>query len=229
MERLMVMHERLQAKRAEQDFIDAMARFKANAPTINKGKQVRFTTSKGTTEYKHATLGDVCHAAIEGLAAVGISHRWDLDQTNDSVVVTCVLTHTGGHSTSTQLRALPDDSGNKNGIQSIASTVTYLSRYTLLSATGLATDDDDGRAAGAKPAAAAAKAAEIPKPATFDEWWANASAAAEDSSKALQECFQNAPTGCRVYMNRVMPDDWQALKAKALKADLATANGGVTQ
>ena len=229
MERLLVMHERLQAKRAEQDFIDAMARFKANAPTITKDKRVYFTSSKGTTDYMHATLGNVCQVAIAGLAAVGISHRWDLDQGQGGMItVTCVLTHVGGHSIRTPLSGNRDDTGNKNNLQQVASTITYLERYTLLAATGLATDDDDGRAAGGKQQAPQ-KVAEIQKPDTFDNWWANAEAAADDSSRALQECFKNAPEGCRVYMNRVMPDDWQALKAKAVKADLATANGGVTQ
>jgi hypothetical protein len=40
-----------------------------------------------------------------------------------------------------------DATGNKNPVQQIGSTVTYLQRYTLLAATGLATSDsdDDGR------------------------------------------------------------------------------------
>jgi len=41
-------------------------------------------------------------------------------------------------------------SGNKNPIQAIASTVSYLERYTLLAITGLTTKDmdDDGKNAG---------------------------------------------------------------------------------
>ena len=39
-----------------------------------------------------------------------------------------------------------DDSGNKNSIQAVGSTTTYLQRYTLKAALGLAaSDDDDGR------------------------------------------------------------------------------------
>jgi len=152
MERLLVMQERLTARRAEQEFISAMATFKIHAPRIEKSKAVGYTNRDGTfTGYKHATLGTVCQAAISGLGAVGISHRWDLEQLQGgAVVVTCVLTHRGGHSTKTSLTGAPDDSGKKNAIQQVASTVTYLQRYTLLAATGLATDeqDDDGVAAG---------------------------------------------------------------------------------
>jgi hypothetical protein len=54
-----------------------------------------------------------------------------------------------GHSEETTLRAIPDTSGSKNSIQAIGSTVTYLQRYTLLAAVGMAAAgmDNDGRAA----------------------------------------------------------------------------------
>jgi len=148
MERLLGMQERLSAQRAEREFIDAMARFKESAPDIIKDKSVGYTNRDGTfTGYCHATLGAVCAAAIGGLAKVGISHRWDVEQSPDGTVrVTCVLAHVGGHHTSTWLSGAPDDSGKKNSIQQVASTITYLQRYTLLAATGLATreQDDDG-------------------------------------------------------------------------------------
>lgn len=150
-ERLLVMQRELSRQRAEREFVGAMAEFKQNPPRIVKDKAVGFTNRDGSfTGYKHATLGAVCEAAIRGLGAVGISHRWDLDQQPDGrIAVTCVLTHKGGHSTRTMLSGSPDDSGKKNGIQQVASTISYLERYTLLAATGLATEDqdDDGAAA----------------------------------------------------------------------------------
>jgi hypothetical protein len=53
-----------------------------------------------------------------------------------------------GHSELTKMTAPSDTSGQKNSIQAIASTITYLQRYTLLAATGLTTKDmpdDDGK------------------------------------------------------------------------------------
>jgi len=65
------------------------------------------------------------------------------------VTVTCILSHELGHSEDgNSLTAPPDCSGNKNGVQGIASTSTFLERYTLKASLGLATTDDDGRAAG---------------------------------------------------------------------------------
>lgn len=145
LQKLMDLQERWEAQQARKAFVQAMAHFKANPPEIVKTKQVSF----GNTNYKHATLADVCAAAIQGLAQVGISHSWQVKQDGESITVTCVLTHLQGHSESVSMTSLPDKSGQKNSIQAIASATSYLQRYTLMSATGLAAkdQDDDGRSA----------------------------------------------------------------------------------
>lgn len=153
MQGLLSIQKEWEANEARKAYVAAMAEFKRNPPEIFKRKQVAFTTRDGdTTSYKHATLGDVTTAIINGLAQHGISHRWDTKQDGARIIVTCILTHSLGHSESTSLEGAPDSSGKKNGIQQVASTVTYLQRYTLLGASGLATkdvEDDDG--AGATP------------------------------------------------------------------------------
>jgi len=97
------------------------------------------------THYNHATLDHVCDVVISGLSKHGISHRWTVAQDAGLIKVTCILTHEQGHSEETTLMGAPDASGAKNSIQQIGSTVTYLQRYTLLAATGLAaSNDSDG-------------------------------------------------------------------------------------
>lgn len=144
LQQLMDLQQRWEASEARKAFVAAMTVFKANPPDIIKTKLVSY----GNTSYKHATLADVCAAAIQGLAQVGISHRWGVDQ-SDRITVTCVLTHELGHSERVSMTAPADTSGQKNPIQAIASAVSYLQRYTLLSITGLAArdQDDDGQAA----------------------------------------------------------------------------------
>jgi hypothetical protein len=149
MTKLYDIRDRELARCAKQAFATAMAEFKKNPPKILKDKHVEFTTGKGVTAYDHATLGNVCAQVINALAAVEISHRWDLDQRDNCVTVTCVLTHAEGHETRTPFIAGRDDTGSKNNIQAIGSAVTYAQRYTLLAAVGLAAEnDDDGRGAG---------------------------------------------------------------------------------
>jgi hypothetical protein len=154
--KLMDLQERWERREAKRAYDAAMKAFKAESPRITKNSRVNFTTDKGTTDYKHATLDHVCDAVIGALSKQGVSHRWKVSQQTEWITVTCILTHELGHSEETSLMGCPDKTGNKNSIQAVGSTVTYLQRYTLLAACGLATSDsdDDGRggeAAGGVP------------------------------------------------------------------------------
>jgi hypothetical protein len=61
----------------------------------------------------------------------------------------CIVEHRDGHSEDTSLTAQPDNSGKKNSIQAIGSTITYLQRYLLKLALGIAASkDDDANSAG---------------------------------------------------------------------------------
>lgn len=153
---LMEMKERWDANEARKAYVAAMAEFKANPPEILKRKLVEYKDASGNvgTSYMHAELADVTAAVIQPLAQAGFSHAWATKQLEGGMIeVSCTLTHRLGHSESTTLKSGADQSGKKNNIQAIASTVTYLERYTLLMATGLATKgiDDDARSSEAPP------------------------------------------------------------------------------
>jgi hypothetical protein len=147
LEKLMGLQERWEANEARKAFVCAMAAFKANPPAILKSKTVNIP---GGAKFAHATLADVCDGVCAALSEHGLSHKWETAQADHLITVSCTITHKLGHSERTTLTASPDDSGRKNGIQQIASTVTYLQRYTLMAATGLAAKDmdDDARMAG---------------------------------------------------------------------------------
>lgn len=147
--KLLELQQRWEADQARKAFVQAMAAFKAEPLKVRKGKHVRFQTQKGVTEYDHATLAQVVDAVVGALSKHGFSHRWETTQQDKLISVTCVITHELGHSERVTLSATPDESGGKNSIQALGSTVTYLQRYTLMAATGLAAHDmdDDGRKA----------------------------------------------------------------------------------
>jgi hypothetical protein len=147
LKQLMDLQERWERNEARKAFVVAMNEFKKAPPTILKNKQVSFGKGDSATKYNHATLDGVCEAVTKALSEHGISHRWQVQQEQSAIRVTCILTHDMGHSEETTLVGGPDTSGSKNAIQAIGSTVTYLQRYTLLAATGLAAEDDDGRSA----------------------------------------------------------------------------------
>lgn len=151
-ERFYELKRRYEADEARKAYVDAMASFKSERVEIIKDKIVGYKTKDGdVVGYSHATIGNVVGVVCEALGRHGFSHRWDTKQEGGLITVSCVITHRLGHSESTALSGAPDDSGKKNKIQQTASTISYLQRYTLLAATGLATrdqEDDDGRGAG---------------------------------------------------------------------------------
>ena len=150
LEQLLKLQEQWQATQARKEYVAAMAAFKADPPKLVKNKHVRFQTSKGVTEYDHATHSEVTDKIVAALAKHGLSHCWNVEQSEGRIRVTCTITHVGGHSESVSMISAADDSGGKNALQALASATTYLQRYTLLAATGMSTSemdaaDTDGR------------------------------------------------------------------------------------
>lgn len=145
---LLELQERYEANQAKKAYHQSMSNFKAINLEIEKDKTVGYKTDKGLVEYSHASLANVVRVITKELSKHGLSASWRTAQ-NGSISVTCKITHVLGHCEETTLSAQADTSGSKNSIQAIGSTVTYLERYTLLAALGLATSDqdDDAKAA----------------------------------------------------------------------------------
>lgn len=149
LEKLMGLQERWEAGQARKAFDEAMAAAKAEIPVIVKNRTVDFTSTKGRTHYKHEDLAEIARTVTPILAKHGLSYRYRTSSApNEPVTVTCIVSHRGGHCEENTLSAGRDDSGNKNSIQAVGSTITYLQRMTLKAALGLAaSDDDDGASA----------------------------------------------------------------------------------
>lgn len=149
MEQLFALQLKWEENEAKKAYHQAVADFKAESVTILKDKKVGYTNKDGSfTGYTHATLGNIIQTIIPVMSKYGLSHSWEVTQDKE-ISVTCHLTHSMGHSTKVTMSAGKDDSGKKNLIQQVASTVTYLERYTLLAITGMAAQDqdDDGKCA----------------------------------------------------------------------------------
>jgi hypothetical protein len=151
MQQLFDLQLRWEENEAKKAFHKAVSAFKSESITILKDKHVSFDTRTGKTEYDHATLGRITATVIPVLSKHGLSHRWSFDQPEGRVEVTCILSHELGYSEECKLSAAKDDSGGKNPIQAVSSTVSYLERYTFLGVTGLAAIDQDNDGKGADP------------------------------------------------------------------------------
>lgn len=145
-EKLMELQERWETTQARKAYIIAMTAFKQEVPAVlKKGYRVDFATQRGRTSYSYANLGSIVQEITACLGKHELSASWSTEQKGNDVTVTCHITHGAGYRESVTLTGPTDESGNKNRIQAVGSTVTYLQRYTLLAVLGLATgEDDDG-------------------------------------------------------------------------------------
>lgn len=145
---MLAMSRELAADQSRRAFDAALSAAKAEIPVIFKNKNVDFTSAKGRTQYRHEDLGEIARTVDPILAKHGLSYRFRTEQGNGDVRVTCIVSHRDGHTEENALVAGRDESGNKNNIQAVGSTITYLQRYTLKAALGLAAStDDDAKAA----------------------------------------------------------------------------------
>lgn len=134
LERLMEMQQKWDANEAKKAFNRALTEFQAKCPSIKKMKQGH--------NYKYAPLSDIITQIKAPLMDAGLSYRFEQDHKN-GISVKCVVTHVDGHKEETVMEADADTTGSKNAVQAIGSTVTYLQRYTLIGALGIATADED--------------------------------------------------------------------------------------
>jgi len=152
LERLMSLQERWEASQARKAFDAGIASAKAEIGPIEKNRRVKFESKNGgaKTDYAFEDLAAIAAVVDPVLSKFGLSYRYRTSQNNGQLSVTCVLSHRDGYSEETTLSAGYDQSGNKNSHQAVGSALTYLQRYTLKAALGLAVaHDDDGRTASA--------------------------------------------------------------------------------
>jgi hypothetical protein len=146
-ERLMSLRERVSQADARRAFYAALADAKGEFGPIIKRREVDFEHSdqQGRTQYKYEELADIGVVVDPVLSKYGLSYRHKSAQDGGKIKVTCILSHRDGYSEENSLEGEADKTGKKNPNQAIASTVTYLQRYTLKEALGLgAARDDDG-------------------------------------------------------------------------------------
>ena len=138
--KLMDLQERVERGQARRDFDEAIAAAKAEIKPVVRNRT-------GHNDKKYADFSAYAREVDPVLAKHGLSYRFRTEQ-EGSIKVTCVLSHRAGHCEENSLSGPADTSGNKNTIQAIGSTLTYLQRYTLTQALGLAAsnDDDAGKA-----------------------------------------------------------------------------------
>ncbi len=148
LERLMAMHERMQARQAEQQYTEALAAMQQELPAIAE-------RGDANGRYSYALWEDINERLKPILAKHGFALTFRTPHNEKGVEVEGVLSHRGGHSERTSMLLPADTSGNKNAVQAVASSVSYGKRYTagaLLNYTTHGEDDDAFSAVSQQPA-----------------------------------------------------------------------------
>lgn len=182
-------------RQAERAFNNAMSQLQSNMPEISKTGRASFKTKDGKyMEYNFDQLNDICNAIRPLLFDAGLSYSFKQLQENGSITVLCTIKHRLGHSESNKMTAPPDATGLKNPIQQVASTISYLQRYTLKAGLGIASSDDDG-------AASNQASVEKDEKIKFTRWMATAKIemGKQESKELLDEWYKKAVGYSSVY------------------------------
>lgn len=156
MSALVDLQERMLDRTAQQEFNRAMHLVREQMPRIQKDGSITNKSGQVQSRYAHYEAIDKIVRPI--VAAHGLSYGFDYKEGEQGrVLVTCIVSHTGGHVE--RFGPMPlsiDTTGAKNATQGAGSAGSYGMRYTLCAAFNIVTvgSDDDGNM-GAKPHAAA--------------------------------------------------------------------------
>lgn len=143
LERLMEMHERMQAQSAKQIYDEALAQMQEEMPVI--GERGGIKDKNGRIQSTYALWEDVNEMIKPVMAKHGFAITFRTPRNERGIEVEGVLSHRAGHRESTSIVLPVDATGSKNGVQAVASSVSYGKRYTaglLLNITTTGEDDD---------------------------------------------------------------------------------------
>lgn len=144
MERLMAMHERMEARTAAAEFNAAMAQMQCDIPTISE-------RAKGHGTIRYATLEDISDIVKPIMKANGFAISFKVEHAANGLSVTGILMHRAGHREETTMLLPLDTSGSKNAVQAVGSSTSYGKRYVMCALLNITTRGEDDDAYSAAP------------------------------------------------------------------------------
>lgn len=149
---LVALHERIAAREAAMQFVQALARFKAKLAPIVHTRKVGFASDRGgNVSYSYTELDELARHIDPGLTEEGFSYSWDQKFDGNMVTTTCILAHAGGHTRTASFTLPAQNNSAASPQQKIGMADTYASRRSLIAVLGLTTADTDPRPAEIDP------------------------------------------------------------------------------
>jgi len=145
LEKLVALHERLEARKAEQAFNEALQQFQERVPVIPKNKRVNYATKQGgKVDYSYSTFDHVADTIRPLMTDLGLHYSFSTEPMDGKrLMVKCIVRHIDGHSIESTFPVDVDSTAKMNIQQQMASATTYAKRYALIQALGITTADTD--------------------------------------------------------------------------------------
>lgn len=206
LQQLIEMRKEIMRLDAEAAYNAAFAEMQPFIPVITERKD------GDNGKWSFAPLEDIVEPLRPILSRFGFSvaHKtvWPDAKT---VKVIGILKHRAGHSETSEFQAGADQTGSKNAIQALGSTVAYGKRYTVKDLLCIVTrgEDDDGSTSEQHKAPA--------EPDGYAMFVRQLEAAAVGGNKSLFAVWNKADAKLRSYMTKYQASKWAAVKAVAEK------------
>lgn len=206
LEKLLSMQERVMDRVAQAEFNAAFSAMQPEIPVIVASQ------SGDQGKWMYAPLEDI----VEPLRPILAKHGFSLSHQTEwpdakTVKVIGILTHRCGHARRSEFQGTADNTGSKNGIQALGSSVSYGKRYTTKDLLCIVTrdEDDDG--------ATSDKGKHPEAPVGYDAWFATLEGVASEGMAAFAPAWNKSKDEYRKYLSRTAPAVLVKLKATASK------------
>lgn len=147
LEKLWEMQQQAQDREAVKAYNRDMASLQSEMPVIPKNGEIKVNN---VVRSKYARFEDIIKAIQPLLDKHGFSVAFKTEFTDSLMQIEGSVSHREGHKESTKMTLPFDDSGAKNKVQQIGSSVSYGKRYVLCMLLNIAAsgEDDDAQSAG---------------------------------------------------------------------------------
>lgn len=144
MERLFALAKEIRALKAQEAYNVAIAEFQRQCPPIKKSARA---TIANKYSYTYAPLEEITATVGPLMGRCGLSRSWRTRPEGEKIIVVCRISHALGHYEESGEVMIPISQGAAEGMgatppQRVGIAMSYGKRYSLLSALGLAPEDD---------------------------------------------------------------------------------------
>jgi predicted nucleic acid-binding protein len=142
LERLFALRKEVKAEMAREAYTEAVAKFQADCPIIEKTKAVM---EKGgqNVRYKFAPLDAIVSQVKDILGKHGLSYSFTEEKTDTNVRAICKITHIQGHSETSAFEIPIGTEQFMSDPQKHGARITFAKRYAFMNALGILTGDED--------------------------------------------------------------------------------------